>query len=119
LKAIPWLVKRAVSKKIKPLKLEDAIMEDADVVFSLTIPALALALVSISAPIFFLNGYSFIDSLFEVTSAFATAGLSVGIVSIFMPLGLKWLLIVLMVLGRIEVVPLLIALGLRIKTSHR
>jgi len=113
-KAVPWLVKRAVSKRIEPLKLEGMIMEDADVVFSLTIPVLALALLSISAPIFFLNGYSLIDSLFEVTSAFATAGLSVGIVSIFMPLVLKWLLIILMVLGRIEVVPLLIALGLRI-----
>ena len=115
LKAIPWLVKRAVSKKVEPLRLEGMIMEDVDVVFSLTIPVLALALVSISAPIFFLNGYSFIDSLFEVTSAFATAGLSVGIVSIFMPLGLKWLLIILMILGRIEVIPLLIALGLRVR----
>jgi len=119
LKAIPWLVKRAVSKKVEPFKLEGMVMGDVDVVFSLTIPVLALALVSISAPIFFLNGYSFIDSLFEVTSAFATAGLSVGIVSIFMPLGLKWLLIILMVLGRIEVIPLLIALGLRIRRSHR
>jgi len=119
LKAIPWLVKRAVSKKIEPLKLEGMIMGDVDVVFSLMIPILALALVSISAPIFFLNGYSFVDSLFEVTSAFATAGLSVGIVSIFMPLGLKWLLIILMVLGRIEVVPLLVALGLRIRRSYR
>jgi len=39
----------------------------------------------------------------------------VGIVSIFMPLGLKWLLIILMVLGRIEAVPLLVALGLRVR----
>jgi len=119
LKAIPWLVKRAVSKKIEPFKVDDRIMEDVDVVFSLTVPVLALALLSISAPIFFLNGYSFVDSLFEVTSAFATAGLSVGIVSIFMPLGLKWLLIILMVLGRIEVVPLLVAVGLKIRRPHR
>jgi len=118
LKAIPWLVKRAVSKKVELFRLEGMIIGDVDVVFSLTIPVLALALVSISAPIFFLNGYSFVDSLFEVTSAFATAGLSVGIVSILMPLGLKWLLIILMVLGRIEVVPLLVALGLRIRRSH-
>jgi len=119
LKAIPWLVKRAVSKKVEPLKLEGVPMADVDVLFSLMIPVLALASLSISAPIFFLNGYSFVDSLFEVTSAFATAGLSVGIVSIFMPLGLKWLLVILMILGRIEAVPLLIALGLRIRRSHR
>jgi len=119
LKAIPWLVKRAVSKKVEPFKVDDRIMGDVDVVFSLTVPVLALALVSISAPIFFLNGYSFIDSLFEVASAFATAGLSVGIVSIFMPLGLKWLLIILMVLGRIESVPLLVALGLRVRRSKQ
>jgi len=115
LKAIPWLVKRAVSKKVEPFRLEGTVVEDVDVVFSLMIPVLALALLSVSAPIFFLNGYSLIDSLFEVTSAFATAGLSVGIVSIFMPLGLKWLLIILMALGRIEAVPLLIALGLRVR----
>lgn len=119
LKAIPWLVKRAVSKKVEPFKLEGTIMGDIDVLFSLTIPVLALALVSISVPIFYLNGYSLIDSLFEVTSAFATAGLSAGIVSISLPLGLKWLLIILMVLGRIEVVPLLITLGLRIRRPHR
>jgi len=119
LKAIPWLVKRAVSKKVEPFKLEGTIMGDIDVLFSLTIPVLALALVSISVPIFYLNGYSLIDSLFEVTSAFATAGLSAGIVSISLPLGLKWLLVILMVLGRIEVVPLLITLGLRIRRPHR
>ena len=119
LKAIPWLVKRAVSKKIEPLRLEGMVMGDVDVVFSLTIPVLALALVSVSTPTFFFNGYRIIDSLFEVTSAFATAGLSVGIVSISLPLGLKWLLIILMVLGRIEVVPLLITLGLRIRRPHR
>ena len=119
LKAIPWLVKRAVSKKVEPFKLEGTIMGDIDVLFSLTIPVLALALVSISVPIFYLNGYSLIDSLFEVTSAFATAGLSAGIVSISLPLGLKWLLIILMVLGRIEVLPLLITLGLRIRRPHR
>ncbi len=119
LKAIPWLVRRAVSKKVEPFKVDDRVMGDVDVLFSLTVPVLALALVFISAPIFFFNGYSFIDSLFEVTSAFATAGLSVGVVSISMPLGLKWLLIALMVLGRIEVVPLLVTLGLRIRRPHR
>lgn len=51
-------------------------------------------------------GLSFIDSLFEVGSAFTTNGISMGITTVTMPLGYKWLLIFAMVLGRIEVATL-------------
>jgi trk system potassium uptake protein TrkH len=48
-------------------------------------------------------GISFLDSLFEVSSAFTTNGISMGITTLTMPLGYKWLLIFAMILGRIEV----------------
>jgi len=48
-------------------------------------------------------GISFIDSLFEVGSALTTNGISMGITTVTMPLGYKWLLIAAMTLGRIEV----------------
>jgi trk/ktr system potassium uptake protein len=51
-------------------------------------------------------GVSFLDSLFEVGSAFTTNGISMGITTLSMPLSYKWLLIFAMILGRIEVLTL-------------
>lgn len=51
-------------------------------------------------------GISFLDSLFEVGSAFTTNGISMGITTLATPVGYKWLLIFAMALGRIEVATL-------------
>ena len=51
-------------------------------------------------------GVSFLDSLFEVGSAFTTNGISMGITTLAMPVSYKWLLIFAMILGRIEVLTL-------------
>ena len=56
-------------------------------------------------------GYRFIDSLFEVASALSCVGLSVGITSMSAPLAVKLLLIAAMYLGRIEFLPLYMAVG--------
>ncbi|RLG75955.1 MAG: hypothetical protein DRO12_04900 [Thermoprotei archaeon] len=56
-------------------------------------------------------GYSFIDSLFETASALSCVGLSVGVTSMKAPLAVKLLLITAMYLGRIEFLPLYIAVG--------
>lgn len=55
-------------------------------------------------------GYPAVDSLFEVSSALATTGLSVGISSAALPTGLKLLLCFDMLLGRVEVFALLVLL---------
>jgi trk system potassium uptake protein TrkH len=49
-------------------------------------------------------GISLLDSVFEVGSALTTNGISMGITTVAMPLGYKWLLILAMILGRIEIV---------------
>lgn len=54
--------------------------------------------------IFSTVGTSFLDSLFEVGSAFTTNGISMGITTVAIPLGHKWLLILAMILGRIEII---------------
>ena len=51
-------------------------------------------------------GISFLDSVFEVGSALTTNGVSMGITTIALPLGYKWLLIFAMVVGRVEMVNL-------------
>lgn len=48
-------------------------------------------------------GISFLDSVFEVGSALTTNGVSMGITTIALPLGYKWLLILAMVVGRVEI----------------
>jgi len=49
-------------------------------------------------------GISFLDSVFEIGSAFTTNGISMGMTTVTIPLGYKWLLIFAMILGRIEIV---------------
>jgi trk system potassium uptake protein TrkH len=51
-------------------------------------------------------GISFLDSVFEVGSALTTNGVSMGITTVALPLGYKWLLIFAMVVGRVEIVNL-------------
>jgi DNA-directed RNA polymerase subunit RPC12/RpoP len=64
---------------------------------------LFIALVFFSAFVVSSYGFPFINSLFETTSAAATTGLTVGIISPSLVLELKWLFIFLMILGRVEI----------------
>ncbi len=65
--------------------------------------------------------YTFVDVLFEATSALCNTGLSVGITGPSMPAIAKIDLIVLMLLGRLEVFPWLVApiALMRARTSRR
>ena len=48
-------------------------------------------------------GISLLDSVFEVGSALTTNGISMGKTTVDIPLGYKWLLILAMIIGRIEI----------------
>lgn len=61
--------------------------------------------------IFLVYGYPPAESLFEVTSALATAGLSTGITSEDMPAILKFVLCCNMLMGRVEIIAILILLS--------
>ncbi|MMZ70255.1 Cation transport protein [compost metagenome] len=56
-------------------------------------------------------GYSFVDTLFEATSAAGCVGLSVGVVSPTAPLGVKLTIMTLMLLGRVEYVQVITIFG--------
>ncbi len=107
-KFVPWSVRRFISDSKEPLIIEGKEMDDKEVFIHLLIPLLAVFLIFISVLIFTLTGLEFIDSLFEVVSAFATTGLSTNIAAT--SIGLKWLLAGIMILGRIEILPFLIML---------
>ncbi len=56
-------------------------------------------------------GYSFIDTLFEATSAAGCVGLSTGVVSPLAPVGVKITIMILMLLGRLEYVQLILLIA--------
>ena len=55
-------------------------------------------------------GVSFTDALFEVGSALTTNGISMGATTAAMPIGYKWLMILAMTIGRVEIMTVLITL---------
>jgi trk system potassium uptake protein TrkH len=62
------------------------------------------------AVIFTTIGVSFTDALFEVGSALTTNGISMGATTVSMAIGYKWLMIMAMTVGRVEILSILIAL---------
>jgi len=72
---------------------------------------LFVATLFIFSIVFSTIGTSFTDALFEVGSALTTNGISMGATTVFMPVAYKWLLITAMIIGRIEIMSVLIALS--------
>lgn len=85
----------------KPLETQESIQ-------ALILIILFIATIFISWWIFVGYGYDVIDSLFEVVSATGTVGLSTGITGSELPLPLKLVLCLDMLLGRLEIIALLV-----------
>ena len=119
-KSIPWAVKSLITGIPGNFKLEEKEYSVSDVVTALLAIILAVVLVIIFAFVFTLFGHSLVDSLFEVISAFANTGLSVGIANLALPNLLKIILIITMLAGRVGIVALLVALipGIKKETDR-
>ena len=96
-------------KRIGHLKLDEAIMRRSLAVIAAFM--LAYAVLLITAFTLYSDMYEPMKLIFEVTSALANIGLSTGVTSPEAPLGLKLILIIGMLLGRLEVVPYIVALS--------
>ena len=92
---------------------------DDELVRVLSIIGLFAAIVLLSWLPFLWAGYDPLDALFEVTSATATVGLSSGITGPALPPLLKGLLCLDMLLGRLEILPLLVFLAPKTWIGHR
>jgi trk system potassium uptake protein len=92
---------------------------DDDLVRVLIVMLLFVGVDIVSWLPFLWSGYDPLNSLFEVVSATATAGLSTGITSAALPAGLKILLCLDMLLGRLEVLPILVFLAPRTWAGKR
>ncbi len=94
-------------------------LETETIVRILQFMLLYLLLLLLFSLILVASGYRFVDSLFEVASAMGCAGLSVGITSMSMPAHCKILLIIAMLIGRLEILPWIIAFGNLIESIKR
>ena len=61
--------------------------------------------------VFIALGYNALDSLFEVTSAQGNIGIPVGVISVATPIIGKIMLIINMLVGRLEIIPILVLFG--------
>jgi len=69
-----------------------------------------IAILIVLSLVFSTVGISMLDSIFEVGSALTTNGISMGITTITLPIGYKWLLIMAMIIGRVEILNILKAI---------
>jgi len=112
LKSIKQSIKDILTKE--EINDEENEQEEANNGDYLSAPVAILLFVAtlfIFSIIFSTIGTSFTDALFEVGSALTTNGISMGATTVFMPIAYKWLLITAMIIGRIEIMSVLIALS--------
>ncbi len=87
----------------------------SDINYSEYVPALISILLFIVtlvvfAVLFTTMGVSFSDAIFEMGSALSTNGVSMGATTLAMPVAHKWLMIAAMIIGRVEILTIIIAL---------
>ena len=83
--------------------------EEAESVAAFFVTYLAIMAISTLA-LMWIEGFGFLDTLFEVASAEGTVGMSVGITSSTLSAPSKLILTLNMWLGRLEIIPVLVAL---------
>lgn len=107
-RSIPWYIrKRSISKSaVIPLKIHGKIVDEDHLVGITIFVFTYLFFLFIGTVIFMLFGYSFLDSSFQIVSALGTVGLQTMDLATVNPL-LKIILMLAMLLGRLEIFPVL------------
>lgn len=114
LRALVWWFKRLFvsGKVLVPFRSEGRViprataeLETAKTLLVIILGVLAIFVASLIILQFHMTTYTISDIFFEVTSAFSNCGITDGYVSTDMPVVSKWVFIVIMWLGRLEVIP--------------
>lgn len=113
LKAIPWVLHKLVHNSKRRLVYEGEEMDDNNVHLFVMLPALVIGIVFVSLFVFMLHGFSLSSALFETISSYSLTGFTTGSIGVFTPITLKWWIILLLVLGRVEIIAFLVALTRR------
>ncbi|MEM0378795.1 MAG: TrkH family potassium uptake protein [Thermosphaera sp.] len=95
------------------VRLGGNILEDSEVASAMLITVIHFTTIFVGATLIksMVPAFDYADAFFESASASSCVGLSVGITSPLAPAGVKAVLIVLMILGRLEYLPLLMLIG--------
>lgn len=107
-KSIPWIIKRSITNRDEKFFFDGREVGITDFLVHMALILLVVIIVIISSIIFTLHGFPFLNSVFESLSALMNVGLPLGIITVSLPIYLKWMIILLMVVGRIEVIPILV-----------
>ena len=112
LKVLQFLLQRTAmpSHAVAEPRLEGKLLESNDVQRILLLILLFFIVIGSSWFVFVISGYPALDALFEVVSATGTAGLSSGVTSSELSPLLKAVLCLDMLLGRLEIVAILVVL---------
>jgi len=106
---VPWMLKKLSSSKhaIIPLKINKQFMEEKDLLVITVFVTMYFLILLIGTIVFLLLGYGLLDSSFQMTSALGTVGLQT-IELMAVPVMGKVVLVIAMLLGRLEIFPVLI-----------
>ena len=114
IRALLWWFRRLFvsGKVLLPFKIEGRIiprataeLEAAKNMLVIILSVITIFIATLAVLQFHLTTYSLTDILFEVVSAFSSCGASIGYVSPDMPIISKGIFIVVMWIGRLEVIP--------------
>jgi trk system potassium uptake protein len=114
IRALLWWFRRLFvsGKVLLPFKIEGRViprataeLEAAKNMLIIILSVITIFIATLAVLQFHLTTYSLTDILFEVVSAFSSCGVSIGYVSPDMPIISKGIFIVVMWIGRLEVIP--------------
>ena len=116
-RALIWWFRRLfVSGKVLiPFKSEGRViprataeLETAKTMLVIILSVIVIFVATLAVIQFHLTSYAITDVLFDITSAFSTCGITSGYVSPDMPFVSKWIFIIVMWVGRLEVIPVVV-----------
>lgn len=112
-KAIRKVIADSITRQDNAIRLFGKEYQNEEVIHALITIITMAGIICASA--FILTGYGFnpVDSVFETTAAITDTGLSVGIAGFSLAVELKWMFIILMILGRVEIFAIFILLSRR------
>jgi len=120
-KTIYWMLKKSFlpDRAVVPVKLAGYTYSEKEIMEVVTYVLIYIILLFVGAGVLMYLGYSPVDSIFESASAQGNVGLSVGVTSASMPLAGKISLTLQMLVGRLEILPVLALFGYLFSMAKR
>jgi trk system potassium uptake protein TrkH len=107
------MIKRSFlpDRAVLPMKIAGRTYTEREMMETAVYALIYVIVLLVGASVLMGLGYPPMDSVFESASAQGNVGLSVGITSAFMPVVAKLTMIVQMLVGRLEIIPVIAFLG--------